>query len=165
MKNTIVALLIAFSAFACSSAPEPTESLASVEQAICWGPTGSQAAGLTASPVSVQRAHFLVNKMWGAWPKLPPTCPGASYCGTWVPNTCTQGQCDAGQCFGWTCRMTEVHYAADGLRLSTVVADPSWLETRWALQPMAGGLDATETTELGVVRAAATLVTDFWCTP
>lgn len=59
--------------------------------------------------------------------------------------------------------MAEIYYADDGLRLSTPVRGPSYIESQWALQPNAGGLTALEATELGVARTAATLISDFWC--
>lgn len=59
--------------------------------------------------------------------------------------------------------MTEIYYADDGLRLSTPVRGPTFIEDQWALQPMAGGLTSLETTELALARTAATLISDFWC--
>lgn len=163
----ILALLLTLFALSCASAgaapQQQPEAAARAEQALCVGPAGLQATGLVLAPATVQRAHFLVNKMWGTWPKPPPTCPGAAYCGTRVPNTCSQAQCDAGQCFGWTCRMTSIDFADDGLRLATAVSGLTHIDTRFALQPDAAGLTGLETTELAAARATAALVTDFWC--
>lgn len=43
-----------------------------------------------------------------------------------------------------------------------VCSGPSLLESRWALQPMAGGLSAPEVAQLAALRLTATSVTDFW---
>jgi len=59
--------------------------------------------------------------------------------------------------------MTGYYYAEDGLRFSTMVKGPAYVENRWALQPDVDGLTGLETTELGVARLAATVLTDFWC--
>jgi hypothetical protein len=163
MRPLILLLTLSLLALSCASAAPPTESVARTEQALCVGPPGLQATGLVLTPATVQRANFLVNKMWGAWPKSPATCPAAWYCGAIVPNACTQGQCDAGQCPGWTCRMTAINFADDGLRLSTAVAGLTYIDAKFSAQPDAAGLTALEATELGVARASAALLTDYWC--
>jgi hypothetical protein len=160
--KTLILTLFALLVFACSADAEPAESIASVEQPVCAGPPGSQTPGLVLTPGSVQRAHFLVNKMWGTWPKAPPGCPGAWFC-PYIPSSCTPAQCAAGSCLGWTCQQTEISYADDGLRLSTLVAGWSVVDAKFALQPEAGGLTGLETTELGVARLAAVVISDFWC--
>jgi hypothetical protein len=160
MKTAILALF-SLLIFGCSADVSAPESVDSAEQAVCYGPPGTQFGGLTALPAPVQRAHDLVNKMWGTWPKYPSNCPGSPGC-SYVPNTCTPAQCAAGQCLGWTCQQTEISYASDGLRLSTMVAGWSVLDDKFALQPETGGLTALETTELGVSRAAGAVLTDFW---
>jgi hypothetical protein len=159
--KTLILTLFALLVFGCSAEVAPTESIASTEQAVCSGPAGLQALGLVLTPTAVQRANLLVNKMWGTWPKAPPGCPGAWYC-PYIPSSCTPAQCAAGSCFGWTCQQTDIAYASDGLRLSTVVAGLSLVDNKFALQPEAGGLTALETTELGVARAAGVVLSDFW---
>jgi hypothetical protein len=168
MKNLIL-LIVSLALFACSGAV-PEEPSARVEQQLCYGPPGNQASGLTVAPAAVQRAHQLVNKMWGSWPKPPAACPGAWYCGVIVPNTCTANQCAAGQCVGWTCQMTAIVYAADGLRLATTVGGADGIpnggiDAMFATQPNAGGLSTGETAELGAARLVATVLDDFWCDP
>lgn len=159
----IILALLALVFLACSSpVAQSPEGVAKVTQALCSGPPGLHVAGLVAAVTPVQQANDLINKMWGTWPKGPPTCPGASYCGTVVPNSCTQGQCDSGLCPGWTCRQYGLNYADDGLRVSATVSGPSLLENRWALQPMAGGLTTPEQAQLNGLRQAATAINDYW---
>lgn len=163
MRKMMLLFLTLF-ALSCSAAPDgpPPERLANAEQALnCWGPDGYQASGLVLAPVTVQRAHFLVNKMWGAWPKAPTCYMGV--CPPSVPQTCNAAQCAAGACPGWTCQQTAINYADDGLRMSTTVAGTALVDDRFALQPDVRWLTSLETTELGATRAATVLLTDFWC--
>jgi hypothetical protein len=161
MKRIALLILAALMLLACSSAPEPESTARSEQPLTCYGPSGSHATGLTALPQTVQRAHFLVNKMWGTWPKPPTYCP-PGYC----PGSCASvSACQSGQCLGWSCQATQINYASDGLRLCTLVGGDSMVDAKFAQQPDANGLTGLETTELGTVRLTAGLVDDYWCAP
>lgn len=128
----------------------------------CVPPAYNQVSDLALTPLSVTRAHQLVNKMWGAWPK-PPGCVASGTCPPQVPATCNQTNCATFSCFGWTCQMTDVAYSPSGLRVATLVSGLALVDAKFAQQPQAGGLTSLEAAELGVARAGSTILDGAWC--
>lgn len=164
--SRLLLLVAVLACAACSGGPVAPTVGVSVSRAgpgsECVPPPYNHTWAFANAPATVERAHLLINKMWGTWPK-PPACVATGTCHSSIPATCNETNCATFSCFGWTCQMTAIAVSPTGSRVATTVAGPPYIETQFALQPAAGQLTALETTELTGIREASVPLDASWC--